>query len=114
MSLINESALKDLREMDDGQGIFLKDILTLYLSESKKILKDISEQSAADNFEMLSKNAHKLKGSSLSVGAAKLAEICHELEKNPDQGEKKNETIINLNNVYAGTETEFNKIISDI
>ncbi|CAN5435626.1 hypothetical protein BH10BAC5_BH10BAC5_23730 [soil metagenome] len=113
MDLINQSSIEDLRAMDDGQGIFLKDILGLYLYESVNILEDIIANSDSENYDAMSKSAHKLKGSSLSVGATGLAEICAVFEKKPDFNVTDKEQLkVNLRDLYNATKEEFNKIIS--
>ncbi len=114
MELIDQKPLEELKAMDEGQGIFLKDILKLFISESEKILTEISTHTNSGDYELMSNSAHKLKGSSMSVGAAGLGEICGRFEKKPDfknDDDKKN-MLEDLNNIFTETRSEFNKIIS--
>lgn len=114
MDLINETSLESLRAMDEGAGIFLRDILALYLNESENILNEIVNEATSGSIEKMNKAAHKLKGSSLSVGAIGFAEQCSLFEKTSSfqSDEEKNEMISKLKDLYSNTKKEFDKIIS--
>jgi len=75
---VDAAALRQLRE-DMGFGIGM--ILDAYLAELPKQVAAIQEAIEAGDGDLLRRNGHRLKGSSRSVAANALGEICFELEQ---------------------------------
>ena len=80
-SAVDGEAIARLRELveDDGQA-FLKDILGTYITDTTKRLETLRQNATNRNAPELMRSAHAIKGSSLNVGANRLADYCQQLE----------------------------------
>jgi two-component system sensor histidine kinase/response regulator len=78
---LDERALASLRELQqEGEPDFVGELIELFLHDAPPqlaALRDAIEEEDADSVELI---AHTLKGSSGSMGAKKMAEICGELQ----------------------------------
>jgi two-component system, sensor histidine kinase and response regulator len=78
---LDERALASLRELQqEGEPDFVGELIELFLHDAPPqlaALRDAIEEEDADSVELI---AHTLKGSSGSMGAKKMAEICAELQ----------------------------------
>ncbi len=112
MELINNNALDELRSMDE-EGEFLKEIVNLFITDSVNTLDDIKKHMSAGDFGAVNKSAHKLKGSSLSIGAQALGDYCFKLEKSPglDNDEQKEQAMTELQSLYDQSVEALKKII---
>jgi len=113
MELINNNALDELRMMDE-EGGFLKEIVNLFITDSVNTLDDIKNHAASGDIGAMSKSAHKLKGSSLSIGAQALDEYCFKLEKTTAfaSDEEKDKSMVELQSLYDQSVEELKKIIA--
>lgn len=113
MELINNNALDELRMMDE-EGEFLKEIINLFITDSVNTLDDIKNHAASGDIAAMNKSAHKLKGSSLSIGAQALGEFCFKLEKTPSFADdnEKDSSMAELQKLYEDSVEELRKIIS--
>ncbi len=75
---IDPRALKDIFGEDDDT---FKEILGDYVEPTRGIAKEINDAFEAQDAPAIGAAGHKLKSSSRSVGAHKLADLCFELEK---------------------------------
>ncbi len=88
MAILDDSVLNDLRELDpDGSGGFLKQIVGVFEEQTVEILEALRAAATANDLVTLGNLAHKLKGSSRTVGAAELGNLCESLERDARQGE---------------------------
>jgi len=112
MELINNNALDELRMMDE-EGGFLKEIINLFITDSVNTLDDIKKHAASGDIGAMSKSAHKLKGSSLSIGAQALGDLCFKLEKTTafESESQKEQYMIDLQKLYDDSVVELKKII---
>ena len=76
-SAIDRAAFESLRKIlgDDAQ-----ELTRSYLDESAELLKAMKQSLEQKDWEGLDRSAHTLKGSSLTIGAKGLAEICQQLQ----------------------------------
>lgn len=78
LPIFDPATLEQLGELIDGDDTsFLSDLFESYLAtaqDSIRSLRDDTDQ------EILRRAAHTLKGSSLNVGAARVADLCKHLE----------------------------------
>jgi HPt (histidine-containing phosphotransfer) domain-containing protein len=113
MELINNNALDELRMMDE-EGGFLKEIVNLFITDSVNTLNDIKNHAASGDIVAMNKSAHKLKGSSLSIGAQALGEFCFTLEKMSafESDAEKEKAMSELQNLYDRSVEELKKIIA--
>lgn len=79
LPIFDPATLQQLKELVDGDDAsFLRDLYESYLTtarENIQLLKDESDPT------VLRRAAHTLKGSSLNVGAARVADLCKQLEQ---------------------------------
>lgn len=113
MELINNNALDELRMMDE-EGGFLKEIVNLFITDSVNTLNDIKAHTASGDIPAMNKSAHKLKGSSLSIGAQALGDFCFKLEKMPGfaSDAEKEQAMTELQSLYDQSVVELQKIIA--
>jgi CheY-like chemotaxis protein/HPt (histidine-containing phosphotransfer) domain-containing protein len=86
-SAIDSKVFDDLRDPRAGIGgnDFATSLIELYLVESASRMTALKEAAAQRDWPLVKFIAHSLKGSSSSVGANGLADICGELEKRARQ-----------------------------
>ena len=75
--LLNELVIADLEGLD---GDILPELLALYFDQSAEHLGELDGAIASDDADSVRKTAHKLKGSSLTLGAVHVGEVAAELE----------------------------------
>ena len=73
---IDPSALDSVLEMAGGDRSFVVEVIDDYLDDSTALLATLREASGDE----LRRAAHSLKSTSASVGAARLSELCAEIE----------------------------------
>src|SRR3972149_3454855 len=85
---INPAVLDGIRALDNngGQGLLGK-VLSLYLSDSPKLVEGILSATGKGDGESLRMAAHTLKSSSANVGATDLSELCRKIEEMARAGE---------------------------
>jgi HPt (histidine-containing phosphotransfer) domain-containing protein len=80
--LINQEAIQRLmdigRQTDPG---FLQQVLDMFMNQAPLSMEEIRQQFEKGDFTGMWKAAHKLKGTCLNIGAARLAEVCKEIER---------------------------------
>ncbi len=80
-SCIDQEVLDTIRQLQrPDQPDFLNKLITIFLTNSPVLVKLIKQAVADDDHEALWQAAHSLKSSSATLGALRLAAICHELE----------------------------------
>ncbi len=77
---VDRSALLALAEMDDGDGDLLRDLIELFLDQTPPQLAAVREASERGDAGGLREAAHALRGSSVTIGAGPMTELCRELE----------------------------------
>lgn len=74
MQLLANETLKQL------PATILPRLITLFSSTTPDLLVEIQESATKQDLQTMAKAAHKLKGSCVSLGAEKMAELCKELQ----------------------------------
>ncbi len=80
---INPEAIENLRSLspnDDDE--FLKEILTIFLTDTPLRIADLHKFLAGGNVEAFTRTAHTIKGSSSHVGATEIHDLSEKIEKN--------------------------------
>ena len=77
---VDPAALDRLLEMTGGDPEFLDELIHTYLEDAVVQLEGMRAAADAGSAEDLVRPAHSLKGNSANVGAARLEELCRELE----------------------------------
>ncbi len=85
-TVLDPTVIESLRDLDEGAGDLLREILDLFLDDAPGLAARIREAVAAGNAEQLRTSAHTLKGSSANVGAIHISAVCLELQKLGDAG----------------------------
>ncbi|MBU0943374.1 MAG: response regulator [Proteobacteria bacterium] len=81
LSHIDENILDSFRQIQQpGKADIRKKLISAYLPSSVKILLELQQAAEKNDSEKLWQAAHTLKSSSASLGAHRLASLCHELE----------------------------------
>lgn len=71
--------LQELKQETDFE--FVIELIDIYLNETPKQIKTISDALDAKDLPALVNVAHKLKGSSMNIGAKQLGALCLKLEE---------------------------------
>jgi len=78
---LDQSALDNLRELDpDGSSGVYAQIIQTYLSDAASLVAQIKAAVAANDAASLTRHAHTLKSTSLSLGATRVSAVARELE----------------------------------
>ncbi|YAG15992.1 histidine kinase [Nostoc sp. DSM 114161] len=77
---IDAKTIKSLRNILRGDNAAFAELIECYLTETPKLVQNISTAIATQDPQTLWKTAHQLKSSSASVGAMDLAQLCKQLE----------------------------------
>jgi PAS domain S-box-containing protein len=101
------SFLKDLQTEEDI--VFFIELIDLYLTETPKIIDKLADALAEKDIKKFSFYAHKLKGSSLTLGVMQIAECAQTLEK-----ESKNGFTEQLEHVLKETQNLYTLSIRDL
>lgn len=83
---VDAAALDRLLEMTGGDREFLDELIQTYLDDAVVQLERMRAAAGADSPEELIRPAHSLKGNSANVGAARLEELCRQLEADARTG----------------------------
>ena len=110
--LVDQSTLRSLRDLSDDDPGFLRSLIDDYLVDSAMIIEELRAHVKSGSAEWIARTAHSLKGSSLNVGAGKMAELARALET---KGRTKDLSHVDLileqiEKVYSLTVQEFNKV----
>jgi two-component system, sensor histidine kinase and response regulator len=73
--------LRTLRAIADDDPLFVADLARTFAVGAEEIARDLSQALAAGDRPQLTALAHKLKGSSLSVGATEVARLSAQVER---------------------------------
>jgi signal transduction histidine kinase/DNA-binding response OmpR family regulator/HPt (histidine-containing phosphotransfer) domain-containing protein len=80
LDVLDESQIDDLRGVDGGNNGLLAKLGGMYMSKTPERILRLRSHLASKNFNELAREAHLLKGSSGSIGAARVADTCRKIE----------------------------------
>ncbi|WP_225894185.1 PAS domain-containing protein [Atlanticothrix silvestris] len=80
LTVIDAKILQSLQDMLAGDEAAFAELLECYLSETPKLIQNISTAVTNQDAQAIWKTAHNLKSSSASVGATTLTQLCKQLE----------------------------------
>ena len=84
--ILDLTALESLRDLDDGEGELLREVVEVFLSSTVDRLQDIGEALAGGDSETVERLAHSLKSSSGTVGGMRMTATCAKLERAAHDG----------------------------
>jgi HPt (histidine-containing phosphotransfer) domain-containing protein len=78
---LDQAALNELRALDpEGSSGVLARIITSYLNDAPNLIQQMRSALAGNDIVSLTRHAHSLKSTSLSLGASRVSQIARELE----------------------------------
>ncbi|WP_313931779.1 MULTISPECIES: PAS domain S-box protein [Nostoc] len=108
---IDAKTIKSLRDILRGDRAAFAELIECYLTETPKLVQNISTAIATQDAQTLWKTAHQLKSSSASVGAMTLAQLCKQLERQgrSNKFQSSLESISQLHQEYEQVKTALQK-----
>jgi two-component system sensor histidine kinase/response regulator len=79
-SALDAKALGAIRELDDGEGTILAEVVAIFLDEAPRHLNELSRATESHDGAELARVAHALKSASGNIGAVRVVRLCKELE----------------------------------
>lgn len=80
MASVDMSVIKNLQELGKDKN-FLPDLVNVFTKDIPVILADLQQSLKAKDAKAMASAAHKYKSSSRQLGAAKLSDLCLQVEK---------------------------------
>ncbi|MEP7304128.1 MAG: Hpt domain-containing protein [Acidobacteriota bacterium] len=77
---LDQSVLADIRGLNTPDEDVLGEVISLYVDDVPKQLSALAAAIGAGQTEVVRQIAHRLKGSSLGVGASRMASLCSAIE----------------------------------
>ncbi|MBN3910601.1 MAG: PAS domain S-box protein [Nostoc sp. NMS1] len=108
---IDAKMLQSLRDIVRGDRVVFAELIKCYLTETPRLVQDISTAIATRDAQTIWKAAHQLKSSSASIGAIALAQLCKVLEAQGRSSELENtrELLSQLYQEYEQVKTALEK-----
>jgi len=79
--VLNKAVLDHLREISpENSSEFLREVVNMFLQQAPVIVNEIFQHCKEKRYQEMGHAAHKLKGSSVNLGAVALGEICRDIE----------------------------------
>jgi signal transduction histidine kinase/DNA-binding response OmpR family regulator len=112
---IDAKIFQSLRDMVRGDRVVFAELIECYLTETPKLVQDISTAIATQDAQTVWKAAHQLKSSSASIGAIALAQVCKVLEAQGRSSELENsvELLTQLYQEYQQVKTALEKELAE-
>ncbi len=84
---LDTKALASIRELDDGEGAILAEVIGIFFDETPRHLDGLRNAVGGKDAGELARVAHAFKSASGNVGAASVVKLCRELERIGRSGE---------------------------
>ena len=110
---VNRGVIQRLKELNEKvDPDFFKVVINMFLNQSPNLIDEIKHYLQSGQYDKMGQAAHKLKGSSMNLGASTLAELCKKIEIKARTNELSDieRLIESLQPTYEKTETELKKI----
>ena len=111
--LVENAAIQRLmeiaRQSDPG---FVQQVMDLFMKQAPVSIREIVTGAASGDLDLVWKAAHKLKGTSLQMGAARLGSVCKALEESGRSGDSGQVSLLSegLEKVYFDTVFELKSL----
>lgn len=79
--VLESEQIDRIRDLDGGKGAILAKLVGMFVARAADYVDRICEHAGAARMDDLAAAAHKLKGASGNLGAARLAFLCDEIEQ---------------------------------
>lgn len=118
-SLVQIAVIEHLASIQERaqDPAFVSTVVSLYLQHTPPLLDNLTTALAAADGVAISRLAHRIKGSSLSVGAKRLAKLCEQLEAEVDgQGnhEQLASRIDQIHAIYRKTASRLAELVQSL
>jgi PAS domain S-box-containing protein len=113
-NLIDEGVVAELRSLDEpGSPSMLRGLIGDYLNETPGALSAIKQHVQRGDTAELARRAHKLAGTSASLGASGIADVCYRIERQVGSGELQSapSLVEELEMRFARTRAVFQKLV---
>jgi response regulator RpfG family c-di-GMP phosphodiesterase len=110
--MLNEKTINRLRQiMGESDPTFFDQVMRMFVSQGEEQVMQIRDAVAAGDIKQVGALAHKLKGSSLNVGANAMAETCRTMEIRTRENDSTglDELARRLEKEFAATRREIEK-----
>jgi HPt (histidine-containing phosphotransfer) domain-containing protein len=97
-----------------GDPHIIRDITNLFRADANHQLTELQRLCADNNFPLLARAAHKLKGACLTVGLSGCAQLCHRIEKQALSHENAQATCAELTTYYPLALTALEQAVTAI
>lgn len=87
VAVLEPAVIAELQDLAEGNEAFVKEVLTAYVEQATEIVAAMRASLSASDTRSFRSGAHALGGSSLQVGAARVASICHAIQSSEDKDE---------------------------
>jgi len=84
---LDAKALASIRELDDGEGAILAEVIGIFFDETPRHLESLRNAVNSKNAPELARVAHAFKSASGNVGATSVVKLCRDLERIGRSGE---------------------------
>jgi two-component system, sensor histidine kinase and response regulator len=84
---LDAKALASIRELDDGEGVILAEVIGIFFDETPRHLDGLRNAVSSRDAGELARVAHAFKSASGNVGATSVVKLCRELERVGRSGE---------------------------
>jgi two-component system, sensor histidine kinase and response regulator len=81
VAALDAKALASIRELDDGEGAILAEVIGIFFDETPRHLDGLRSAVSAKDATELARVAHAFKSASGNVGATSVVKLCRELER---------------------------------
>jgi PAS domain S-box-containing protein len=81
VAALDTKALASIRELDDGEGAILAEVIGIFFDETPRHLDGLRKAVDAKDASELARVAHAFKSASGNVGAGAVVKLCRELER---------------------------------
>jgi PAS domain S-box-containing protein len=113
-TLIERAVISELADLDEpGSPSMLRGLINDYLNETPAIVSAVKLHLQQGDAAELARRAHKLAGTSASLGASGVADVCHRIEQHGIDGDMQSMPALvdELEMRFARTRSEFQKIV---
>ena len=87
LSVLDEEALDELHTLETPGGFSLREVMTLFISESERFVGEMRELLSERQDEELQRSAHTFKANGRDLGALRLAAVCQQIEDRAREGQ---------------------------
>nr|MBA2500938.1 response regulator [Chitinophagaceae bacterium] len=110
--LVDNTVVNRLIDMADDDTAFLKNLVELFIKQADESIEELRILSDGNDYDAIFQAAHKLKGSSLNLGAKLLTEFCKKMEEAARRKDKQSieNSMSGIRPVYIATISIYKKL----